>query len=92
MWDDDRPPLPEWIQDIYSWLETYIQTECDQKFLRRHQAVELAIEAHPDLDVDSSDISHAFDRLINRGFLYEVDNRIYITEFDRENPPDETSK
>jgi len=87
MWDTDRLPLPEWVQHIYSWLEAHIQTEQELNSLRRHQAVELALEAHPDLDLNPDDISHAFDRLINRGYLYEVDDRLYITEFDRENPP-----
>ena len=83
MRDTDRPPLPEWIEDVYSWLETHIQTDSDQESLDRHQAIELAIDAHPEHDLNSNDLEYAFGRLINRGYLYEVDNSLYITEFGR---------
>ncbi len=81
MWDSTRPPLPEWIQDLYSRLETHIHTELDQDSLNRQQAVELALQAHPEHNLTHEEISHAITRLINRGYLYEVDNRLYITEF-----------
>jgi len=86
MRDTDRPPLPEWIEDVYSWLEAHIQAECDDESLDRHQATELAINAHPEHDLNTNDLEYAFDRLINRGYLYEVDNSLYITEFDQEHP------
>lgn len=81
MWEGDRPPLPEWMQDLYSWLETHIQTELDEDSLDRQQAVELALQAHPEHDLTHDEISYAITQLINRGYLYEVDNRLYITEF-----------
>ena len=81
MWDSNRPPLPDWVEDVYTWFETHLQTESDDNSLDRTRATELAISAHPDLELTHDDIEYAFNRLINRGYLYEVDEQLYVTEF-----------
>jgi len=85
MWDSNRPPLPDWVEEIYSWFENYLQTECDDNSLDRTQTAELAISAHPDLELSHDDIEYAFNRLINRGYLYQVDEQLSVTEFHDQN-------
>lgn len=76
---DGHPPLPDWIKDAYLSLEQYLCKHSKTDSFTHQQATELIAEANPDFG--DSDIDHALDYLLNRGWLYKVDERLFITEF-----------
>jgi len=75
---EGHPSLPGWIEDAYFPLERYLCKQSDRESFTHHQATELIAEANPDFG--DADINHALDYLLNRGWLYEVDDRLFITE------------
>ena len=48
------------------------------RLITHHQATELIAEANPDFG--DGDIDHALEYLLNRGWLYKVDDQLFITE------------
>ena len=75
---EGHPELPDWIKDSYLPLEQYLCGQADQDSFTHHQATELIAEVNPDFsDVD---IDHTLDYLLNRGWLYQVDGQLFITE------------
>ena len=72
------PSLPGWIEDSYHSLERYLCEQSGEDSFTHHQATELIAEANPDFG--DADINHALEYLLNRGWLYEVDQRLFITE------------
>ena len=78
MASEGYPPLPGWIEDSYLSLERYLFEKSDDDSFTHQQATELIAEANPDFG--DADINHALDHLLNRGWLYEVDDRLFITE------------
>jgi hypothetical protein len=72
------PPLPGWIEYSYLSLERYLCEQSDEDSFTHHQAIELIAEANPDFG--DGDINHALEYLLNRGWLYEVDDQLFITE------------
>ena len=72
------PSLPGWIEDSYLSLERYLCEQADEDSFTHHQATELIGEANPDFG--DADINHALDHLLNRGWLYEVDDQLFITD------------
>lgn len=76
---EGQPSLPDWINDAYLPLERYIYEQSTQESLTHQQATELIDEANA--DYSSADIDHALDYLLNHGWLYKVDDRLFITEF-----------
>jgi len=79
MWDRNTPSLPGWTDDVYQSLERSLRDRSDTKSVTRQQATEIVAEANPDFS--SADIDHALDQPLNRGWLYEVDDRLFVTEF-----------
>ena len=86
MWKSDRPPLPEWIKDIYTLLEDHI-ADSNADSIEQDAAVTLIVDEE---EVPTEDAQHAVKRLLNRGHLYEVNEELYITETDDENEVAET--
>ena len=78
MASEGYPPLPGWIEDSYLSLERYLCEQSDDDSFTHQQATELIAEANPDFG--DADINHALDHLLNRGGLYQVDDRLFITE------------
>ena len=72
------PPLPGWIEDSYLSLERYLCEQSEEDSFTHHEATELIAEANPDFG--DADINHALDYLLNRGWLYQVDDRLFITD------------
>lgn len=72
------PTLPDWIENAYLPLERYLCKQSDQDSFTHHQARELIAEANPNFG--DADIDHALDYLLNRGWLYKVDDQLFITE------------
>jgi hypothetical protein len=79
MWKKDQPSLPGWIEDAYQPIERYLLENTDQSSVTRHRATQLISESNPDLV--SSDIDQVLDYLLNHGWLYKVDGRLFVTEF-----------
>lgn len=86
MYEDDRPPLPDWILAVYETILEYItdqrESESDGESsiptLSRGQITRIVLTT--DLEVEPQDVDHAVDRLLDRGYLYEVDDGLRITD------------
>jgi len=78
---DPRPPLPEWILDAYDVLCTHSLNSAeaeDVQSIPREQAIEVLCSID-DVALESEDATHALSRLIERGYLYEVDGELRVT-------------
>lgn len=80
MWSDESRPMPEWIQRAYEILTSYT-AETDMG-IPRAGAQELLV-AHDDFSEDAADAEYAIERLLSRGWLYEVDGELRITDRNR---------
>jgi len=72
------PSLPEWIEDSYLSLERYLCEQSEEDSFTHQQATDLIAESNPDFG--DADINHALDYLLNRGWLYQVDDQLFITD------------
>lgn len=76
--------LPDWIATAYDVLEAHI-TECDGG-LSVEEAQTVLLEATADKrSLDPADAEYAIQRLLDRGYLYEVDGALFVTEPASEN-------
>ncbi len=78
MASEGYPPLPDWIEEAYLALERYLCEQSDGDSFTHQQTTELIAEANPDFG--DADIDHALDYLLNRGWLYKVNDQLFITE------------
>ncbi len=72
-----QPSLPDWIQTAYSTLEKAYTSGTDE--LSRAAAHELLL-AEAEYVEDGGDATYVLDRLLERGWLYEVDGQLRKTE------------
>lgn len=77
MWENDRRRLPDWIEDAYNILLG--QIEDPRESIERERAYELLLNAE-DFPDEPDDAEYAIDRLLNRGYFYEVDSDLRVTE------------
>jgi len=77
MTTEGHPSLPKWIKDAYIPLSG-ISVSSRLTSLTRQQATDIIDEANTDFS--DADIDHALDYLLNRGWLYKVDDQLFITE------------
>ncbi|WP_229380278.1 hypothetical protein [Haloterrigena salifodinae] len=82
--DDPRPPLPDWVTDAYTVIETSI-TETDANSsqsgvpaIDRDQAVDVLC-TDDELALEPDDAEYALTQLLNRGYFYAVDGELRIT-------------
>ncbi|ADB62913.1 hypothetical protein Htur_4075 (plasmid) [Haloterrigena turkmenica DSM 5511] len=84
MVDDPRPPLPDWVMDAYTAIETSItETAADNSqsgvpAINRDQAVD-GLCTDGELALEPDDAEYALTRLLNRGYFYVVDGELRIT-------------
>lgn len=71
-----QPSLPEWIQSAYETLETAYTSDTDE--LSRTAAHELLLDKAEQIENDG-DAAYVLDRLLDRGWLYEVDGQLRKT-------------
>lgn len=71
------PSLPEWIQTAYETLETAYAADTDEMPRETAHDLLLADAEHIEDDGDATDV---LDRLLERGWLYEVDGQLRKTE------------
>lgn len=82
--DDPRPPLPEWVLETYTVLTDAViqqghgESDCQVPAIHRDNAIEILLTTD-ELDLDQGDIDHALTRLLERGYLYEVNKELRIT-------------
>ena len=74
---DPRPPLPEWILECYAVLCEQ-EMDDDVASFSRKQAQDTLLDAHT-LELEPEDVNHALTRLLERGYLYEVDDTLRVT-------------
>jgi len=81
---DPRPPLPEWILECYAVL---CEQEVDKgvSSFSREQALDTLLEAQT-LELEPEDVDHVLTRLLERGYLYEVDDTLRVTTPSEESP------
>ena len=80
---NDRPPLPPWINDAYERLAAEIRHRdggLTTDRAREHLQTEGLIDGR-------EDARYALTRLLNRGYLYQVDDELFVTE--PESDPDD---
>lgn len=83
MFRDDRPPLPNWILDAYRQLATQIQSRDGGLPTKEAETILATAE------IDESDAEYALGRLLDRGYLYQVEDELFVTlpdELDDEEP------
>lgn len=74
---DARRSLPEWVQEAYQILHD--ATDDSQHDFSYEEAYALLNEANT-FSAEHSDSEYAVERLLNRGYLYEANGMLRITE------------
>lgn len=83
--DPNEQRLPEWMITAFTAIEPHI-VERDEG-LPPDQAAQLILdETSEQLALEPADAEHALQRLLDRGYLYEVDESLYVTEPQSESP------
>jgi len=73
----DEPSLPTWIKEAYETLESKYASGIDE--LSRTEAKEMLLAENGNIE-EEADAVYAIDRLLDRGWLYEVNDRLRKTE------------
>jgi len=73
----DEPRLPDWIRGAYETLEAEYTSETIE--LARTEAEDILLAEDGDIE-EEADAVYAIDRLLDRGWLYEVNGRLRKTE------------
>jgi hypothetical protein len=81
MRSNEPPSLPNWIEQAYEILAVEI-TEGSTEGLSRERAYEVLL-AHEHFPDNSPDAEYAIDRLLNSGWIYEVNDHLRITDTER---------
>lgn len=74
---DPRRPLPDWVQEAYQILRDAAASA--QSGFSYEEAYALLDEADA-FSAEHSDSEYAVERLLNRGYLYEADGELRVTE------------
>lgn len=77
MISEEPRTLPDWIKRAYKILTSHI-TESDDGLSREH-AQEILVN-RDNFPNERSDAIHAIDRLLDTGWLYEVNNELRIAD------------
>ena len=82
--DDPRPSLADWILDAYTVLAAHLsEAETDDghgqvPVISREEAVDVLLTTD-ELALEPEDADHALTRLLDRGYLYAVDDELRVT-------------
>jgi hypothetical protein len=76
MYRDDRPPLSDWILDAYRTLASRINAR--EGGLSTDRAMEILITE----ETDQADAEYALQRLLDRGYLYQAEGELFVTQPD----------
>lgn len=83
MWSNEPRPLPDWIQEAY---EILVSHSADQKEGFSHERAHELLLAHERFPNEPADAEYAIERLLNSGWLYEVDRELRITDPELDRP------
>jgi len=72
-----QPPLPDWVQNAYQTLERAYASDTDE--LSRTEAHEFLLAESKHIE-EHADAVYVIDRLLDRGWLYEVNGQLRKTE------------
>jgi len=72
-----QPPLPDWVQSAYQTLERAYASGTDE--LAKTEAHEFLLAESEEIE-EHADAVYVVDRLLDRGWLYEVDGQLRKTE------------
>ncbi len=72
-----QPPFPDWIQSAYQTLERAYASGTDE--LPKSEAHEFLLAESEHIE-EHTDAVYVIDRLLDRGWLYEVDGQLRKTE------------
>lgn len=81
MWKNDRQPLPEWIQDAYEIIVDHVDDP--DEGLARERALDVLL-AHELFEDEPGDAEYAIERLLSRGWFYEVEGDLRVTDPERD--------
>mgnify|MGYP006306091361 CR=1 FL=1 len=73
----DQPNLPTWIREAYKTLESEYTSGINE--LSRTNAKEMLLADDENIE-EEADAVYAIDRLLDRGWLYEVNDQLRKTE------------
>jgi len=79
MWNSDGRRLPDWVKDAYDYLAPRI-LESDGGIARDDAVTFLA--SHDGLTLEVSESRFAIEQLLDRGYLYEVEGVLFVTDAD----------
>lgn len=79
MESNDSQSFPDWIEDAYESLHGEIAEKQDG--IPRDRAIEFLVN-DDSFHSDDADADYAIRRLLNSGWLYEVNDEIRVTEPD----------
>ncbi|MFD1571263.1 hypothetical protein [Halorubrum laminariae] len=77
MWSNEPRSLPDWIEDAYQILVSEMPDQQTDFSHDQAQDLLLGAETFPD---ESADAEYAIERLLDSGWLYEVDGELRITD------------
>ena len=88
---DPRPPLPDWILECYDCLRPAMcdreEEHVDIRAIDRDEAVEFLL-ADCEVPLEPDDVTYALEQLLNRGYVYQVDDELRLTTPDDQCPPE----
>jgi hypothetical protein len=79
MWNSDGRRLPDWVEDAYDHLAARIRDREDG--ISRDDAVTI-LASNDDLALEVSESKFAIEQLLDRGYLYEVEGVLFVTDAD----------
>lgn len=77
MWDSEGSRLSTWVEETYEVLAPHIS---EREGGLSHQDAETFLTNHGELDLSESDARYALEQLVNRGYLYEVQGDLFVTQ------------
>lgn len=77
MWKNDSGSLPGWIEDAYEILESLISEH--ERGVSLDEALEV-LSQQDQFSNNGTDARYAIDRLLESGWLYEVDGELRVTD------------
>jgi hypothetical protein len=77
MWNSDGRRLPDWVEDAYGHLKVQIRDREDG--IPRDDAVTMLVN-DDDLALEVSESKFAVEQLLDRGYLYEVEGVLFVTD------------
>jgi hypothetical protein len=79
MWRNESRSLPDWIKDAYEILVSELE-ESDSGLSQAEAQNRLL--AHDAFPTEPADAEYAIERLLDSGWLYEVDATLRVTDSD----------